>query len=137
MTAEPASPAIAYVGAPDVDADRAAGDVSIELDIEGPFDLVATLGPLYRGPRDPTMRLGSQSVARAARTPDGPGSVVIDVAAGGARVRAWGPGGNWLVTHALGFLGLDDDATGFDPALHNLVAGLARRRPGLRLGRTG
>ena len=35
------------------------------------------------------------------------------------------------------FLGLDDDADGFEPRSHPVVARLARERPGLRLGRTG
>lgn len=112
-------------------------DADATFELQGPLDLVATLGPLYRGPRDPTMRLASRSVARAANTPDGPGAIVIDVEAGGVAVRAWGPGGRWLVDHAPGFLGLDDDPTGFDPGLHSVVARLARRRPGIRLGRLG
>lgn len=120
-----------------------AGDVSAELEVVGPLDLVATLGPLYRGPRDPSMRLASRSVARATNTPEGPGAVVIDLEPAGrdgrglAHVRAWGPGGAWLTGQAAAFLGLDDDPTGFDPGLHPVVARLARRRPGLRLGRTG
>lgn len=123
--------------------DAAAGDVALELAVEGPLDLVATLGPLSRGRRDPTIRLARRSVARTARTPDGPGSIVVDldVEDGGsralARIRAWGPGGRWLADGAAGFIGLDDDPTGFEPALHRVVARLARRRPGLRLGRTG
>ena len=116
---------------------QATPDAFGELVAEGPLDLVATLGPLYRGPRDPTMRLASRSVARAAQTPDGPGAIVVDLDSGRARVRAWGPGAGWLVGHAAAFIGLDDDPTGFDPGLHPVVAALARRRPGVRLGRTG
>jgi len=120
-------------------ADEAAGDVALELAVEGPLDLAATLGLLSRGPRDPTIRLARRSVARAARTPDGPGSIVVDLdpEGGRARVRTWGPGADWLANGAAGFLGLDDDASGFEPALHPVVARLARGRPGVRLGRTG
>ena len=113
------------------------GDASSELELTGPLDLVATLGPLYRGPRDPTMRLASRSVARAARTPEGPGSLVIDLGPEFATVRGWGPGARWLVEHAAALIGLDDDPSGFEPALHPVVDRLARRRPGLRVGRTG
>lgn len=112
-------------------------DADATFELQGPLDLVATLGPLYRGPRDPTMRLASRSVVRAANTPGGPGAIVLDVEGGGVSARAWGPGARWLVDHAPGFLGLDDDPTGFDPELHRVVARLARQRPGLRLGRIG
>jgi 3-methyladenine DNA glycosylase/8-oxoguanine DNA glycosylase len=112
-------------------------DADATFELQGWLDLVATLGPLYRGPLDPTMRLASRSVARAANTPDGPGAIVVDVESGGAAARAWGPGARWLVDHTPGFLGLDDDATGFEPGRHAVVARLARRRPGIRLGRTG
>lgn len=112
-------------------------DADTTFELQGALDLVATLGPLYRGPRDPTMRLASRSVARGANTPDGPGAIVVDVEAGGVAARAWGPGARWLVDHAAGFLGLDDDLAGFDPGLHAAVARLARRRPGIRLGRIG
>src|SRR4051794_9496583 len=103
----------------------AGADAVASLELDGPFDLVATLGPLYRGPRDPTMRLASRSVARAALTPDGPGSIVVDLEPGLAGVRAWGPGAGWLAEHAGAFLGLDDDTRGFEPALHPVVARLA------------
>src|ERR1043166_7126253 len=106
----------------------ALGDVSAEPEVHGPLDLVATLGPLYRGPRDPAMRLASRSVARAANTPDGPGALVLDLEPGPvgetSRVgaRAWGVGATWLLDHAPAFLGLDDDPTGFEPALHPVIA---------------
>jgi 3-methyladenine DNA glycosylase/8-oxoguanine DNA glycosylase len=112
-------------------------DAVASIALDRPLDLIGTLGPLYRGPRDPTMRLATRSAARASNTPDGPGSIVIDLEAGAVAARGWGPGARWLVDHATAFLGLDDDATTFDPDLHPVVARLARRRPGLRLGRTG
>jgi 3-methyladenine DNA glycosylase/8-oxoguanine DNA glycosylase len=139
MSADPAADPAADLATGTAIIDEATGDVVLELAVEGPLDLVATLGPLSRGPRDPTIRLARHSVARAARTPDGPGSIVVDldVEGGRARVRAWGPGARWLADGAAGFIGLDDDPSGFDPALHPVVARLARRRSGLRLGRTG
>jgi len=115
-------------------------DAEAVLELEAPIDLIGTLRPLWRGPADPTMRLAARSVARAAHTPDGAGALVIDfdVDDGGARavVRGWGPGAGWLVAGAAAFLGLDDDQTGFDPTLHEVVGKIARARRGLRLGRT-
>ncbi|MYR83896.1 DNA-3-methyladenine glycosylase 2 family protein, partial [Streptomyces sp. SID685] len=49
---------------------------------EGPLDLGLVLGPLRRGPADPTFRATADgSVWRACRTPAGPGTL---------RVRAYG-----------------------------------------------
>ncbi|HLX34065.1 MAG TPA: hypothetical protein VKR30_02365 [Candidatus Limnocylindrales bacterium] len=114
-----------------------AADAEDRLELVRPIDLVGTLRPLWRGPGDPTMRLAASSVARACQTPDGPGAMVVDLVAGTARVRAWGPGAAWLAAHAPAFLGFDDDDAGFEPTLHPVVARLARGRPGLHLGRTG
>jgi hypothetical protein len=44
--------------------------------LDRPLDVVATLGPLQRGPSDPTMRCADDEVWRATRTPDGPATVV-------------------------------------------------------------
>ena len=59
---------------------------------EGPLDLRRTLGPLSRGPRDPTIRFGSGRVWRATRTPDGPAAMVIVRTPDGVDVEAHGPG---------------------------------------------
>jgi 3-methyladenine DNA glycosylase/8-oxoguanine DNA glycosylase len=105
--------------------------------LERPLDLEATLQPLYRGGGDPTMRLGPRSAARASLTPDGPAAIAIAIEGDEVRAEAWGPGGDRLLEWLPAFLGLDDDDAGFDPALHPVVADLARRRKGIRLGRTG
>lgn len=104
---------------------------------DGPLDLPLVLGPLRRGPGDPTFRaLPDGSVWRASRTPAGPGT--LRVTAHGTRVRgeAWGPGAEWLLHHLPRLLGADDDPSAFTPR-HRLLALTRQRRPGLRLGRTG
>ncbi|CQR63702.1 DNA-3-methyladenine glycosylase family protein [Streptomyces leeuwenhoekii] len=104
---------------------------------DGPLDLALVLGPLRRGPGDPTFRaLPDGSVWRASRTPAGPGT--LRVTAHGAQVRgeAWGPGAEWLLHHLPQLLGADDDPSAFAPR-HRLLATARHRRPGLRLGRTG
>ncbi|MER7972488.1 DNA-3-methyladenine glycosylase 2 family protein, partial [Streptomyces sp. NPDC096080] len=66
----------------------------------GPVDLGLVLGPLRRGPWDPTYRaLRDGSVWRASLTPAGPGTlrVTASACAGAVRGEAWGPGADWLL----------------------------------------
>ncbi|MFC5217587.1 DNA-3-methyladenine glycosylase family protein [Streptomyces coerulescens] len=102
-----------------------------------PLDLGLVLGPLRRGPGDPTFRaMPDGSVWRATLTPAGPGT--LRVAARGAEVRAeaWGPGAEWLLEGLPDLLGAADDPSVFVPR-HRVVAMARHRRPGLRLTRTG
>ncbi|MER5208709.1 DNA-3-methyladenine glycosylase 2 family protein [Streptomyces sp. NPDC002825] len=100
---------------------------------DAPLDLGLTLGPLRRGPADPTFRATPDgSIWRASRTPDGPGTLRIDA----GKAEAWGPGAGWLLESLPGLLGAEDDPTAFVPR-HKLVLATHRRRPGLRLTRTG
>ncbi|NUL06467.1 DNA-3-methyladenine glycosylase 2 family protein, partial [Streptomyces lunaelactis] len=105
-----------------------------------PLDLGLVLGPLRRGPADPTFRTTPDgSVWRASRTPAGPGTlrVALRAAAGTdeAEAEAWGPGAEWLLEHLPALLGEADDPAAFTPR-HRLVAASQHRRPGLRLTRT-
>ncbi|WP_327162366.1 DNA-3-methyladenine glycosylase 2 family protein [Streptomyces zaomyceticus] len=116
----------------DRDRDRPLGR---KLDL--PLDLGLTLGPLRRGPADPTFRVTPDgSVWRASRTPDGPGTIRVAARDGAAEAEAWGPGATWLLDNAPALLGAEDDPTAFVPR-HKLVLATHRRRPGLRLTRTG
>ncbi|MFB8083736.1 DNA-3-methyladenine glycosylase family protein [Streptomyces sp. NPDC056013] len=101
-------------------------------------DLGLTLGPLRRGPADPTFRVTPDgSVWRASRTPEGPGTIrLAAVRDGGPVADAWGPGAPWLLDNAPALLGAEDDPAAFVPR-HKLVLASLRRRPGLRLTRTG
>ena len=117
--------------------------VAVEPDVEGrlaldrPMELRATLGHLLRGAGDPTMRLAANAVARAATMPAGPAVVEIRVDEAAVRFAAWGPGAVEAAEAVPALLGLDDDAAGFEPARHPVVARLARVHRGLRIGRTG
>ncbi|MFI2348196.1 DNA-3-methyladenine glycosylase family protein [Streptomyces sp. NPDC019443] len=105
----------------------------------GPLDLGLVLGPLRRGPADPTFRTTPDgSVWRATRTPDGPGTlrVALRPAAAQAEAEAWGPGAQWLLGRLPELLGSQDEPDLFEPR-HRLVAASQRRCPGLRLTRTG
>ncbi|MEU1026462.1 DNA-3-methyladenine glycosylase 2 family protein, partial [Streptomyces sp. NPDC005904] len=102
-----------------------------------PLDLSVTLGPLRRGPADPTFRMTPDgSVWRTARTPEGPGTLRVAQRAGTVEAQAWGPGADWFLDRLPTLLGESDDPSAFVPR-HRLVAATARRRPGLRLVRTG
>ncbi|WP_418957396.1 DNA-3-methyladenine glycosylase family protein [Streptomyces tritici] len=107
------------------------------LDLEHGLDLGLTLGPLRRGPGDPTFRVTPDgSVWRASRTPDGPGTLRVALRAGAVEAQAWGPGASWLLDGLPALLGAHDDPAAFVPR-HRLLAASQRRRPGLRLTRTG
>ncbi|MER7763361.1 DNA-3-methyladenine glycosylase 2 family protein [Streptomyces sp. NPDC097619] len=107
-----------------------------------PLDLGLTLGPLRRGPGDPTFRVTPDgSVWRASRTPQGPGTLRVSLRRGTAEhgtveAEAWGPGADWLLETLPVLLGAEDDPAAFVPR-HRLVHASHRRRPGLRLVRTG
>ncbi|MGA5069270.1 DNA-3-methyladenine glycosylase family protein [Streptomyces exfoliatus] len=109
------------------------------LEGDGPadLDLGLTLGPLRRGPADPTFRTTPDgSVWRASRTPDGPGTLRIRIREGRPAAEAWGPGATWLMDRLPALLGAEDDPAAFVPR-HKLLLATHRRRPGLRLTRTG
>ncbi|WP_327253036.1 DNA-3-methyladenine glycosylase family protein [Streptomyces sp. NBC_01244] len=100
------------------------------------MDLGLTLGPLRRGPADPTFRITPGAVWRATRTPAGPAT--LRVTRDGAEVvaTAWGPGADWILDGLPELLGSADDPAAFVPR-HRLLHASHRRRPGLRLTRTG
>ncbi|MEV0976625.1 DNA-3-methyladenine glycosylase 2 family protein [Streptomyces sp. NPDC049915] len=104
---------------------------------DGPLDLGLVLGPLRRGPGDPTFRaMPDGSVWRTSRTPGGPGTLRVTVRGGVVRGDAWGPGAEWLLEQLPRLCGAEDDPSAFAPR-HKIVALARHRRPGLRLGRTG
>ncbi|MCX5226579.1 DNA-3-methyladenine glycosylase 2 family protein [Streptomyces sp. NPDC006553] len=115
------------------------GHTPVPTPLHAPLDLGLTLGPLRRGPADPTFRATPDgSVWRASRTPDGPGTIRVAVREGApeAEAEAWGPGATWLLDNAPALLGAEDDPAAFVPR-HKLLLASHRRRPGLRLTRTG
>ncbi|MGW2963449.1 DNA-3-methyladenine glycosylase family protein [Streptomyces sp. NPDC001220] len=103
----------------------------------GALDLGLVLGPLRRGPGDPTFRATSDgSVWRASLTPAGPGTLRVAVYGGEVRGEAWGAGAEWLLEQLPEMLGSADDPSLFVPR-HRVLAAARHRRPGLRLTRTG
>ncbi|HUG31020.1 MAG TPA: DNA-3-methyladenine glycosylase 2 family protein [Candidatus Limnocylindria bacterium] len=117
--------------------DPRAGAATRAITLDGRLDLRSAFGPLARGAGDPTMRVSAGAAIRASVTPDGPGAIEVRVDGTSVRAWAWGPGAEQLLDGLPAALGLDDDDDGFDPALHPVVAGLARRFGRVRLARTG
>ncbi|MEV7523995.1 DNA-3-methyladenine glycosylase 2 family protein [Streptomyces sp. NPDC091371] len=105
---------------------------------EGPLDLGLTLGPLRRGPADPTFRTTPDgSVWKASQTPQGPATLRVSrTGTGEVHAQAWGPGTDWMLEQLPALLGSGDDPAAFVPR-HRLLHASHRRRPGLRLTRTG
>ncbi|AYG82469.1 DNA-3-methyladenine glycosylase [Streptomyces hundungensis] len=103
----------------------------------GPLDLALTLGPLRRGPGDPTYRTTPDgAVWRTSRTPAGPATLRVTAAGDTAHAEAWGAGAEWMLEQLPAMLGELDDPEAFEPR-HRLLAETHRNRPGLRLTRTG
>ena len=110
------------------------------IHLERPLELEAVLGPLVRGGGDPTIRIGRGVAMRASWMASGAATLLVrpdGATADRLEALAWGPGADEALDRVPALLGLDDDDSGFDPRLHPKVAELARRRPGLRLGRSG
>ena len=115
---------------------------------QAPFlvDVRVTLSVQGRGRSDPTFRIDEAgAVWRTSLTPDGPATIRVTApfpaasAPAGPLVlaQAWGPAADWLLDALPGALGLHDDISGFDPSGHPVLRQVARRHPGLRLGRSG
>lgn len=102
----------------------------------GPVDLGLVLGPLRRGPADPTFRTAPGAIWRATRTPAGPATLRVAAQGGEVLADAWGPGADWVLDRLPELLGAADDPAAFVPR-HKLLHASHRRRPGLRLTRTG
>lgn len=118
------------------------------LEWQAPFllDVRVTLSVQGRGRSDPTFRIDEAgAVWRTSLTPDGPATIRVAARSRAASApsgplvlaQAWGPGADWLLGALPGALGLHDDISGFDPSGHPVLRQVARRHPGLRLGRSG
>lgn len=99
--------------------------------------MAQALAPLRHGPGDPSYRVTADGTHwRGVRTPEGPGTLAVAAAAGTVEARAWGPGASWLLDALPPMLGADDDPAGFEPR-HDVLSGLWRRHPHLRIGASG
>lgn len=103
------------------------------------ISLRAQLAAFQHGAGDPTCRWGADgSFARAARTPEGAGTVQLVCRSAGSEVEcnAWGPGAEWLLESVPDLLGASDDVAGFEPR-HPVLADAWRRFAEWRVPRSG
>ncbi len=84
---------------------------------------------------DPTCRLGSAALDKAARTPAGPVAFRLVHTGGMVSARAWGPGSAWALDRVDSLLGLRDSPAAFSPPAGRLRT-LARRARGVHLTRS-
>lgn len=103
---------------------------------KAPVDLRHTLGPLGRGPYDPTTRWDAAGLWRTFLTPDGAVTLLLTQSAAGIDATAWGPGAEWTIAGVPELLGADDDWSTLDVSSHHLLADVRRRTTGMRLMRT-
>lgn len=106
-----------------------------ELTLSRPLDLRMTLGPLRMGKGDPTCLLRFDECYRTSITPDGGATLHLLVRNHTLLAEAWGPGAEWIIDQVPILVGELDDTSTFRPD-HALVADLAERTPGLRMGAT-
>ena len=103
-----------------------------------PVDVAATLGPLKRGTHDPAHRLDlGGGFWWACLTPDGAGTLALEVAGSVVTGRAWGDGAGWLLDRLPVLLGDGDDWSRLDVSSVAVLQRTLRSRPGLRLPNTG
>lgn len=110
-----------------------------EMPFRGPFDLGRTLSPLVRGNSDRTIRVGSHEAWLATRTADGPATLRLTAASGVLTAEAWGAGAELALERAGRLLGVESarqPTSTLAEVDHGLIAGLARRHPGVRTLRT-
>ena len=92
------------------------------------FDLQGTI----RGVKSPVL-VGPTEAWWSTRTPDGPGSLALEIKRQEVTATAWGPGADWLCDQAPRLFGSDDDLKGWDPK--GVLRDPWRRAP-FRLGRS-
>jgi 3-methyladenine DNA glycosylase/8-oxoguanine DNA glycosylase len=119
--------------------DASTADISVVSRLGAPIDLVRTLAPLRHGAGDPTILMAADGVWRATRTPEGTATVRLRVTGDGSCVLgdAWGTGSQWMIDRVPALIGEWDDWSRLDLSGMPWLAETRRRRPGLRLCRTG
>jgi 3-methyladenine DNA glycosylase/8-oxoguanine DNA glycosylase len=105
----------------------------VELAVDGPLDLAATMGMIGMSRRDPTFRVsGRHIVAFATNTPAGAATGLFAHRGDVIGIDAWGDGSAHLLARVPTLAGLHDRPLDFVPANRPLAA-LVRRFPGLRM----
>jgi 3-methyladenine DNA glycosylase/8-oxoguanine DNA glycosylase len=104
--------------------------------LRDPVDLPGTLRSLAVTAGDPCVRFRGRDAWIGASTPDGPAGLHLQAEGDRVTGTAWGPGAEWMLEHVPGLVGAHDDPQGLRP-VHPVVSDAVRRRPGVRVPRTG
>jgi len=107
------------------------------LKFPGPVSPGHTLAPHRRGPHDPCFQIDTDgSIWRTSLQSSGPVTCrIYRTATDAVSCQAWGAGAEEFVDAFPALLGVDDDATSFEPT-HPTIAAAAARVRHLRIGRT-
>jgi 3-methyladenine DNA glycosylase/8-oxoguanine DNA glycosylase len=111
----------------------------LDLALERPIDLVATLRPLVRGQGDRTIRLRPGQAWWTVRTAVGPATAVIRLLPDRLLAETFGPGAVAALERIPDLIGATAAAASprdLAPGGHRLVAALARANPGVRIARS-
>src|SRR5260370_32569604 len=106
------------------------------------IDVKSALGVHRRGYGDPAFAAdGAGAIWRACQTPQGAGTLRVawrvDRSLGTlVTASAWGEGAGWLLAQLPAMIGADDRPEDF-AAHHDVLGAVARRRPGVRIGKSG
>jgi 3-methyladenine DNA glycosylase/8-oxoguanine DNA glycosylase len=112
---------------------------ALDLPLERPLDLVATLRPLVRGQGDRTIRLRPGQAWWTVRAAGGPATVVIRLLPDRLLAESFGPGAVAALERVPDLVGAASDAASprdLPTGGHRLVSALARRHPGVRIARS-
>jgi 3-methyladenine DNA glycosylase/8-oxoguanine DNA glycosylase len=103
------------------------------------YDFAGTVGALPMSRHDPCFRVAEGGFWWATRTSSGPATLCLRREGREVVATGYGPGGDWVLEQADAVAGLRDDLTGFAElaTAHPVVAELALRHRGLRLGALG
>jgi 3-methyladenine DNA glycosylase/8-oxoguanine DNA glycosylase len=103
------------------------------------YDFAGTLGALAKRGGDPSTRASAGELWWACPTPAGPATLHLRRVGDTMQATGFGPGAGWVVEQADAIVGLRDDLAGFDALARQdpVVREAWRRRPGLRMTRTG
>jgi 3-methyladenine DNA glycosylase/8-oxoguanine DNA glycosylase len=110
-------------------------DATIDLPLDGPLDMGGSLGPLVRGQGDRTIRLATGRAWWSTRTPGGVATIGLRLDGRRLVADAWGPGADLALGRVPRLFSAGSDSLA--DAVHPRVAALAKRRPGVRILRTG
>jgi 3-methyladenine DNA glycosylase/8-oxoguanine DNA glycosylase len=114
----------------------AVNPISATWAVDARLDLVGNSYATRFGGGDPTGFVRDGRVWRASWHSSGAAALSVWLRGSTLHAEAWGDGAADALAGVPELVGLTDDASGFDPSRHAVVADAARRRPGLRLART-